>query len=128
MSGRWSLDMLSTVEAMRELEIAARRPDGRLLRFTPVWVVRSEDAVYVRTWYRRESGWYGHASASGMARVQLGADELDVSVTDVGALVGRLREAVDASYHAKYGGPGSGSVDRMVGDEAAQTTLRLMPV
>ncbi|MEE3852100.1 DUF2255 family protein [Gordonia sp. LSe1-13] len=124
MSDSWSTEMLTAVDDSPEIEISARHPDGRYLRFTPVWMVRHGDDVYVRTWYRRDTGWYGRAIQSRSARVRLGGMQTDVVVSDVGDIEGEIRSAVDAAYRTKYGRNG-GSVGRMVGDEAAQTTLRL---
>lgn len=126
MSEPWPRGTLLAVERSPELEIAARRTDGRLLRFTPVWVVCCDDRVFVRTWYRRDTGWYGHAVASRGARVRVETAEFDVSVTAVGATDTALRGAVDEAYRAKYGR--SGSVERMIGSDAASTTLLLEPV
>jgi hypothetical protein len=38
-----------------------------------------------------------------------------------------LRASVDAAYRAKYGRYGEATVDRMVSDDAAASTLRLIP-
>jgi hypothetical protein len=74
----------------------------------------------VRTWYRRDSGWFGQALRSGRARIRVPGLEADVTVADIG---GAQADAVDAAYHAKYGG-GAGS---MVTAQATTTTLRLDP-
>ena len=80
------------------------------------------DEVYVRTWHRRDTGWFGRAVASGRARIGAEGLESDVLVEDIG---GDLRPAVDAAYLATYGR--AGGADRMVDDAAAATTLRLVP-
>jgi hypothetical protein len=38
-----------------------------------------------------------------------------------------LRASIDAVYRAKYGRYGETTVERMVADDAAATTLRLVP-
>jgi len=73
----------------------------------------------VRTWYRRDTGWYGHARRSRQARVRAPGLQADVTIED--AAIGRA--LVDSAYRDKYGY--GAAVDRMVGDEAAATTLRL---
>ncbi len=124
----WSPPELERIGAAEELEIAARSPDGTLRRWTPVWVVCAGGHVYVRTWYRRDSGWFGRVLESGRARVRVRGMEADVTAEDVGGGPAELRAGVDAAYRAKYGSYGAASVDRMVGPDAAATTLRLVPV
>jgi hypothetical protein len=121
----WTPAELARIDAAEELGIAVRRADGSLRRPVPVWVVRCGDEVYVRTWHRRDTGWYGRVLASGRARVGAGGFEVDVVVEDVGA--DGARDGVDAAYRAKYGRYGTATVQRMVGDAAAATTLRLEP-
>ncbi|MFW0794496.1 DUF2255 family protein [Gordonia sp. CPCC 205515] len=121
----WTVEMVAALNQSDELEIAARRSDGTLTRFVPIWVVCVDDDVYVRTWHRRETGWYGRAVQTREAQVRLGSNNIDVAVsTDTDDA---LRPRVDAAYREKYSRYGTGTVDRMVNDSAAQTTLRLTP-
>ncbi|ACY23728.1 Uncharacterized conserved protein UCP028498 [Gordonia bronchialis DSM 43247] len=125
MSTDWSDDLLAAVDGATEVQIATPRRDGTASAFVPIWAVTADGEVYVRTWYRRDTGWYGRAVRSGRARLRLNGTDLDVRVDDVGGDTETLA-AVDGAYTAKYG-HGSGSVGRMVSDEAAATTLRLAP-
>ena len=127
MTDPWTPDQLTRIDGSDELEIAARRVDGTLWRWTPIWVVRVDGQVYVRTWHRRRSGWFGAVVDSGRARVRVPGLETAVSVADVGAGPGDLRARVDQAYRAKYGRYGDGSVGPMIADEAAVATLRLTP-
>jgi hypothetical protein len=77
-----------------------------------------------RTWYRRESGWFGHALLSRRARIRVPGLAADVTVEDLGQGEVDLRAGVDAAYRTKYGQHGSES---MVTAAAAATTLRLAP-
>lgn len=112
-----------------ELEITTRRTDGRLPGFTPIWMVTHDGSVFVRTWHRRDTGWYGRAVRAGDARIRLDDVETDVSVDDVGAgdSAGTLRRDIDDAYRRKYSRYGDATVSRMVGDDAAASTLRLTP-
>jgi len=83
--------------------------------------------VYVRTWYRRDNGWFGRVLDSRRARIRVPGLEVDVAVEDVGGDKAELRAAVDAAYRAKYERHGGTTVDRMETDEAAATTLQLIP-
>jgi hypothetical protein len=81
--------------------------------------------VYVRTWHRRDTGWFGHVLKSRRARIRVPGLEADVAVEDVGDGTAQLRADVDAAYRTKYGSYGSSSVDAMVAEPAAAATLRL---
>jgi hypothetical protein len=118
----WTPEQLAGFDAARELEIAVRRADGTLRPWTPIWVVHAGADVYVRTWYRRDTGWFGLALNTRRARVRVPEVEVDVRIDDVGVGPSGLRASVDAAYRDKYGG---GSTGDMVGDDAAATTLRL---
>jgi hypothetical protein len=119
----WTPEQLAGFDAARELEIAVRRADGTLRPWTPIWVVHAGDDVYVRTWYRRDTGWFGLALSTRRASVRVPGVEAGVRIEDVGVGPSELRADVDAAYRDKYGG---GSTGDMVGDEAAATTLRLL--
>jgi hypothetical protein len=122
----WTPEQLRRIDAARELEISTTRTDGTLRPWLPIWVVCVGEQVYVRTWYRRTTGWFGHAIATRQARVRVPGLEADVIVADVGERDSDLRSAVDEAYAAKYAPHGGGSVGQMTSDSAASTTLRLV--
>jgi hypothetical protein len=124
MTVAWSAVELERIGTAEELHIAASRPDGTLRREVPVWVVRVSGQVYVRTWYRRDSGWFGHVADSRRARIRVPGLAADIAIEDVGDDKAELRAGVDAAYRAKYGRHGETTVDRMVTDDAAASTLR----
>ena len=127
MGAAWPEEDVQRITAAEELRIAPRRTDGTLRRWVTIWVVCVEDRVYVRTWYRRDDGWFAHALESGRARVSVPGAETDVTVEDVSDGPTELRTDVDAAYRSKYERYGETSVGPMVNDEAAATTLRLTP-
>lgn len=127
MAVTWSADELARMDAADELEIAVERADGTLRRWVPIWVVCVGAQAYVRTWQRRETGWFGHVLLTRRARVRVPGLQADVAVADVGGAADQLRADVDAAYRAKYGGYGSSSVDAMVSAAAAATTLQISP-
>jgi hypothetical protein len=124
MTVAWNADDLQHIGAARELEIASRRPDGTLRPWVPIWVVTVGDQVYVRTWYRRDTGWFGRAVATSQARIRVPELETDVTVEDVGDGTPALRSGIDAAYRAKYGP--FGGTERMITGDAAAATLRLI--
>jgi hypothetical protein len=120
----WTREQLNLIGSATELEIAVYRADGTRRSWTPIWVVCAEGDVFVRTWYRRSTGWFGVILRTERARVRVPGVEVDVRAQDVGVEPSTLRKAIDDAYRSKYGGT---STDRMVADEAAATTLRLFP-
>jgi len=127
MTTGWSAEELQRIGRADELQIASQSADGTLPRWVPIWVVSVGQQVYVRTWYRRDNGWFGRVLDSRRALIRVPGLEVDVAVEDVGGDKAELRAAVDAAYRAKYGRYGGTTVDRMETDEAAATTLQLIP-
>jgi hypothetical protein len=121
----WSSEQLDRISPSAELEIASRRGDGTLRRWVPIWVVCVDDGVYVRTWYRRTTGWYADVLDLRQARIRVPSLETDVLITHLGEGAPGLRSSIDAAYRAKYGPFGHES---MVTADAAATTLRLDPL
>jgi len=124
MAATWAAEELEAIGAAAELEIAVRRSDGTLRRPVPIWVVRVDGQVYVRTWYRREHGWFGHVLDTRRARIRVPGLEADVTIEDTGEGGDQLRGQIDAAYRGKYGAPGA---EQMVTAEAAAATLRVRP-
>jgi hypothetical protein len=90
-----------------------------------MWVVRADDALYVRSAYGPGSAWYRRAQATGQGRIRAGAIERDVTFTDVPAAETPTHAAVDAAYHAKYDQYGPRIVGAVVGPDAAAVSIRL---
>ena len=120
MTAAWSPDELRFINAAAELRIAVKRADGSLRRWVPIWVVCAGGQVYVRTWYRRDTGWFGHALRSRRARIRVPGLEADVTIEDIGDASAQVTTDVDAAYRTKYSDAGS-----MVTATAAATTLQL---
>ena len=127
MSAAWTPDDVRRIDSADELQIAARRIDGTLRRWVPIWVVCVDEQVYVRTWYRRNTGWFAHVLDSHRACIRVPGLESDVSVEDVGTRSERLRADVDTAYRTKYERYGTSTIEQMVSPAAAATTLRLTP-
>jgi hypothetical protein len=124
MANSWSGEQLARISQSGELQIASRGIDGTLRKWVPIWVVCVDDAVYVRTWHRRTTGWFGDVLELPQARIQVPGLEVDVLITNFGEGPPGLRSSVDAAYSTKYGPSGHQS---MVTADAAATTLRLDP-
>lgn len=124
MTARWSTEDLRLISAAGELEIAVRRADGSLRQWLPIWVVCAGEQAYVRTWHRRDTGWFGAALRSHRARIRVPGLEADVTIEDLGDASAQVNADVDDAYRTKYG---RGGADSMVTAAAVATTLRLDP-
>lgn len=120
----WTNDELEAIRGADELRIASRRPDGSLRKYIRIWVVRSGDALYVRSAYGYENPWFQRALRAGEGRIRAGGVERDVAFEqpdrDVDA-------DVTAAYHAKYDRYGPDIVGTVVSADAERSTLRLVP-
>lgn len=121
MSPSWSPEQLRALADAIEIEISTPRRDGGPGRWVPIWVAVAGDEVFVRTWRRRDTGWYGGALRSGTARIRVGGETINVTVADLGDANAAV---VDSAYRAKYGDLAARSV---VTTDAAASTLRLDP-
>jgi hypothetical protein len=122
--GKWTEEELTQIGSSPELQVASLRSDGTLRPFVTIWVVRADDDVYVRSAYGSDNGWYRRAKSSGSGRIRVGGIERDVTFA-VAAHDNQV--AIDAAYHAKYDRHGPAIVNTVVGERAAEATLRLVP-
>ena len=122
-AANWTADELDRVGRAEELEIAPQRRDGSLSRPLPIWVVRTGDDLYIRSWRGASGGWYRAAEATHQAHISAGGVDKHITLSDAGDDV---NDAVDAAYRTKYGRH-SGYVEPMIGPKARATTLRLVP-
>lgn len=120
----WTPDELDRIGSAEELRIASLRLDGSLRPYVTIWVVRSGDAIFVRSAYGPDNPWYRRAKASGAGRIRAGGIERDVSFADAEP---ETYGAIDAAYYAKYDRYGSAIVGTVVGPAAAPLTIRLIP-
>jgi hypothetical protein len=120
----WTNEELNKIGLAEELEIAPRRPNGKLRKPLPIWVVRVGDDLYVRSYRGHAGAWYRAALATHQGRIRAGGVEKDVvfvEETDPG-----LNDQIDAAYRAKYGRYPQ-YVAPMVTPEVRATTLKLAP-
>jgi hypothetical protein len=97
----WTREQLRLIGSATELEIAVYRADGTRRSWTPIWVVCTEGDVFVRSWYRRSTGWFGVVLRTERARVRVPGVEVDVRAQDVGVEPSTLRKAIDDAYRSK---------------------------
>lgn len=119
----WHSDQLSRIAGSEELQITTTRPDGTERGWTPIWVVRVDDDLYVRSAAGDGSDWYRHATQHNQARVRAGGVEADVKLQLV--MDPTVNDQVSAAYRAKYGNQGSW-LARFLTPPATEATLRLL--
>jgi len=98
------------------------RHDGTQPRWTPIWVVRVGDDLYIRSAGGRTSDWYRHATARDAARVRADGVEADVAVRPVEDPA--VAAQVTAAYQAKYQDQG-GLLDLFLKTPAIEATLHI---
>lgn len=120
----WTEDELDRIGRATELEISSRRPDGSLRPFVTIWAVASGDAIYVRSAYGWNNGWFQRALKAGRGRVRAGGIERDVLFIQPAA---DEADPVTSAYHEKYDHYGARMVGTVVNAEAVRATLKVIP-
>lgn len=120
----WTDEELNKIGNAEELEIAPRQPNGKLRKPLPVWVVRVNDNLYVRSFRGRASAWFQAAQATHEGRIRAGGVEKDVIFIEEDDPA--VNDRIDAAYRAKYGRYPQ-YVAPMVTPEVRATTLKLVP-
>lgn len=126
---RWTTTELDAIDGVDEVTIATRRRDGSLRSDRIVWLVRHEDAVYVRSVNGTTAAWYRGVQTAHQGHLGAGSVDRDVVFVEAGDHVGEtsgLDDALDAAYRAKYG-QWAGPVTSITSDGARATTLRVDP-
>jgi hypothetical protein len=120
----WSDEDRRRIGAAEELELASSQGDGSLRPYVTMWVVCAGDDLYVRSARRPGGRWYRRATASGTGRIRAGGIERDVVFADAEP---SAHAGIDAAYHAKYDRYGPTIVGTVIGPDAADVTIRLVP-
>lgn len=120
----WDAAELDRIGAADELELASRRPDGTFRPYVTMWVVRLGDHLYVRSAGGPGRPWYRHALASETGRIRAGGTEAHVGFARSD---GTAEADIDAAYHGKYDRYGAHIVGHVVGPDAHNVTIRLVP-
>jgi hypothetical protein len=118
----WHGDQLGRIAGSEELQITTNRADGTQRRWTPIWVVRVGDALYIRSAGGRDSDWYRHATQHNRGRVRAGGTETDVTLQPVADPA--LIDQVTAAYRAKYANQ-PGLVGMFLKPPGTEATLRV---
>jgi hypothetical protein len=120
----WSNEELDRIGSAEELQIAPRRPDGTLVTPVTIWVIRTGDDLYVRSWRGSSGRWFRSAQHTHEGHIRAGGVEKDV--TFVAETDSAVNDRIDAVYRTKYGRYSS-YVPPMISPDAQATTLKLVP-
>ncbi len=123
----WTADELRRIGGATELRIAPYRPDGSLRPYITIWTVAVGDALYVRSAYGPDNGWFRRAITAGSGRIRAGGVERDVEFTHLDS-DDAAHADIDAAYHAKYDQYGQSIVGTVTGEHSTRTTLRADPL
>lgn len=123
----WNPSTLDRIGKATELDLASRSPANELSARTTMWVVLVDDALYVRSAYGPNSAWYRRALAARAGHVWAGGADAEVQLDPVDQAETDLHAEIDAAFHRKYDQYGPRIVGSVVGEAAAQVTVRLTP-
>lgn len=121
----WTNDELGRIGGAEELQIASRRGDGTLRRPVTIWVVRVDDALYVRSVNGRDSGWFRGVLTRHEGSVRAGGVAKDVSFVEEADAA--LHDQIDAAYRAKYRRQPVEFVNACLTPQARAATIKLVP-
>jgi len=125
----WTPAELDEIEGTGEVDVATRRRDRTLRRARIVWIVRHDDAVYVRSVNGTGAAWYRGVQTRHEGALAAGRLQRDVAFVEAGEHAGDgsgLDDALDAAYRDKYG-RSSSAVAAITSVAARATTLRVDP-
>jgi hypothetical protein len=120
----WTPSELDAIGEAEELRIRSRRTDGTLRRPVIVWVVRVEDALYVRAVGGPDSPWFRGTQTRHEGHISAGGVERDVRFVSVDP---SLHDAIDRAYRGKYADQPVQYVDPCVTPQAKAATIALVP-
>ena len=119
-------DLLWKLAESDEVEIETRRDPKSPLHRTIIWIVPTEDGVYVRSYKGKKGRWYQEAIANPLVTIRVGRRKVTARAElEHNPLVIR---AVNAAYRKKYGERWPDETQAMLKRSILPTTLRLTPV
>lgn len=121
----WTDNELDKIGSAEELRLAGRKADGTLRQPVIIWVVRVEDALYVRSVNGRSSAWFRGVLVQHNGRIWAGGVEKDVTFVETPD--SPFHTAIDATYREKYGRYPQEYVDACLTPKAHAATIKLVP-
>lgn len=119
-------DLLWKLAESDEVEIETRRDPASSPHPVTIWIVPTEQGVYVRSYKGRRGRWYQDALARPLMTVRLGRRK--VAVRAEPETNPQVIRAVNAAYRKKYGERWPDETTEMLRRAVLPTTLRLTAV
>ena len=118
-------DLVWKVVESDEVDIETRRDAKSPARRTTIWIVATEDGVYIRSFKGKRGRWYQEALANPLVTIHVGRRHVPARAEpETGS---RVTRDVNAAYRAKYGERWPDETKPMLGRSVVSTTLRLEP-
>jgi hypothetical protein len=109
-----------------EVDIETRRDEKSAAHRTTIWIVPTEDGVYIRSYKGKEGRWYREALANPVVTIYRGRERVRVRIQQEKSEK-VIREVSDA-YKTKYGDRWPSETEPMLRKGVLSTTLRLDPL
>ena len=109
-----------------EVEIETRREAKSPAHRTIIWIVPTQDGVYIRSYKGKRGRWYQEAIANPQVVVHVGGKQARARAIPESA--SKVISAVSAAYREKYGERYPSETEAMMKRSLLPTTLRLEPL
>lgn len=119
-------DLLWKIAESDEVEIETRSDSKSPLHRVTIWIVPTEEGVYVRSYKGKRGRWYQEALANPQVSVRLGRRQVNARAEPEHNPL--LIRAVNVAYRKKYGERWPDETQEILKRSLLPTTLRLTPV
>jgi hypothetical protein len=119
-------DLLWKIAESDEVEIETRRDAKSPLHRVTIWIVPTEEGVYVRSYKGKRGRWYQEALANPLVSIRLGRRQVRARAEHEHNPL--LIRAVNVAYRKKYGERWPDETKEILRRSLLPTTLRLTPV
>ena len=124
--GKEADDLLWKIAESDEVQIETRRDPKSPLHRTTIWIVPTEEGVYIRSANATKGRWYQEALANPMVTIRVGRRKVSARAEpEHNPLIVRK---LSAGYREKYGERWPEETEPMLKRSVVATTLRLTPV
>lgn len=120
----WKSEELDRIGNAEELVIQSERSDGSLRNPVTIWVVRVEDALYVRAVKGRTGAWFRGTQTRHRGHIRAGGVDKDVTFEDAAP---EMADRIDEAYRTKYHRYGANIVGSTLTSQTRAATLKLTP-
>jgi hypothetical protein len=119
-------DLLWKIAESDEVEIETRRDTKSPLHRVTIWIVPTEEGVYVRSYKGKRGRWYQEALANPLVSIRLGRRQVKARAEPEHNPL--LIRAVNVAYRKKYGERWPDETQAILKRSLLRTTLRVTPI